>query len=101
MRHAMLCQEPWCFTPDQIAQLTALQVEELYLKPAQMRAESMKEKEWKKTGGPVIPLDDEESFIRGMDAQFPGQPREKWASDYKRMMEARNGQSEPEPGTGS
>jgi hypothetical protein len=37
----MLCQEPWCFTPEQIGRLTDWQILELYAKPASERAERM------------------------------------------------------------
>lgn len=37
----MLCQEPWCFTPDQIGRLTDWQIMELYGKPAAKRAERL------------------------------------------------------------
>lgn len=37
----MLTQEPWCFTPEEIARLTDWQIEELYYKPAKARQEQM------------------------------------------------------------
>lgn len=39
-----LCQEPWCFTPAEIARLTDWQILELYLKPASERAREFEEK---------------------------------------------------------
>lgn len=33
-----MCQEPWCFHPDQIATLTDFQIEWLYLRPAAERS---------------------------------------------------------------
>lgn len=38
----MLAQEPWCYTPEQIARLTDWQIENLYAKPAHERAEQMR-----------------------------------------------------------
>lgn len=37
-----MAQEPWGFSPDQLAKLTDFQVLELYLKPAAERADSLK-----------------------------------------------------------
>ncbi len=37
-----LAQEPWCFHPSQIAELTDWQVMELYIRPAVKRAEELK-----------------------------------------------------------
>lgn len=37
----MLCQEPWCYLPEQIARLTDWQIENLYAKPAIERAKHM------------------------------------------------------------
>ena len=37
-----LAQEPWCYTPEQIARLTDWQVLNVYLKPAIERAEEMR-----------------------------------------------------------
>lgn len=34
--------EPWCFTPAQIAELTDWQIVELYVKPAEERAEEVR-----------------------------------------------------------
>lgn len=38
----MLCQEPWCFTPEEIGKLTDWQIEHLYAKPAARRAEELR-----------------------------------------------------------
>lgn len=37
-----MAQEPWGFSPDQLAKLTDFQVLELYLKPAAERADQLK-----------------------------------------------------------
>lgn len=49
----MLAQEPWCFTPDQIARLTDWQVVSLYLVPAAERAEKLRAGTG---GGPAGPV---------------------------------------------
>jgi hypothetical protein len=48
---AALCQEPWCFTPTQVGQLTDWQVVHLYLKPAEERAKRFEEERAKAGGG--------------------------------------------------
>lgn len=41
--YAALCQEPWCFTPDQVSRLTDWQMLELYFLPAVRRAKDLKD----------------------------------------------------------
>jgi hypothetical protein len=40
--YVMLVQEPWCYTPDQVAELTDWQIEHLYARPAAERAEELR-----------------------------------------------------------
>lgn len=78
--HAQLLQEPWCFTPDRIAGLTLWQIENLYLRPAHERNRS---DDLRQKGADVsIDDDDMESFIAGLSAFWPEQPREKWEADW-------------------
>jgi hypothetical protein len=81
--HALLLQEPWCFAPDQVARLTAWQVEHLYLRPAAERAKQMKR--------PPLPADppitDEATFVAVMQGRFGGDP-EKWKADWARIQAA-------------
>lgn len=38
-----MAQEPWCYTPEQIADLTNWQIEHVYLRPAMERNKKMRE----------------------------------------------------------
>jgi hypothetical protein len=38
----MLCQEPWCFSPEQVERLTDWQVTHLYALPAEKRSEDIR-----------------------------------------------------------
>jgi hypothetical protein len=68
--HALLLHEPWCLTVEQIAGLTAWQVEHLYLRPARERDERTKGIE-KRESAP-FPSDAElGEFVAAMLASFP------------------------------
>lgn len=51
--YAMLCQEPWCMTPEQFGKLTDWQIEYLYARPAVERAEEMRRDMPTKPGAPA------------------------------------------------
>ncbi len=55
-----LAQEPWCFHPSQIAELTDWQVMELYIKPAVKRADELK-KSMEKNQSSALPFSPPES----------------------------------------
>ena len=72
----MLTQEPWGFTPDQIGRLTDWQIENLYAKPAQKRAEEFAKSLPKDAGGggqssPAAPARHSES-VEESDLGEPG-----------------------------
>lgn len=77
--HAALLQEPWGFTPDQVAKLSIRQVRELYLKPAADRAERM---DTKGKGGVHLENDRMATFDEYAGAIGP---HAKPGSDLKRM----------------
>lgn len=89
--YAALLQEPWCFTSDQVARLTRMQVEKFYLQPAAERSKSMRDdldsaSSAKREPTVSVPIDDKESFIGTMSANFPGKPRAKWEADWERLQ---------------
>ena len=90
---AALAQEPWCFPPDVLADLTLRQAEELYLKPAVERAERVRAESSgepvKKPGHDWDDLPDKTEFVRGMSGQFPGTPEGKWEEAWEKMRKAR------------
>lgn len=91
-------QEPWCFTPEQIAQLTPWQIDELYYKPAK---EAEKRRETKSEEGQGMTTEVFENqdlrldeFVDSMMAMFPpaehpGSTREKWTADFRANEEYR------------
>lgn len=64
--YVMLSQEPWCYTPGQIANLTDWQIEHLYAKPAAERSEELR-KSTPATGGKSAPVSES-------DIGEPGSP---------------------------
>jgi len=84
MPHSFLFQEPWCFTPAQVADLTLWQVENLYLNPARERQKAMESKRGE-VDETSVNTDTPESFAAGMDALFPGYPPAKWEADWHSM----------------
>lgn len=81
--YAALAQEPWCFTPDQIARLTDYQIMRLYLVPAAERG--------RQPGEPVPPpggrTPTREEYVRGGLAVAPGSTRAHWEAEYDRLTE--------------
>lgn len=84
--HAHLLQEPWCFTVEQIADLTAWQAEHLYLRPAHER-QNRSERESR--GEPE--MDNAESFVAEMSAAYPGRTRDEWIADWERIKASETG----------
>lgn len=68
-----LCQEPWCFHPDQIARLTDWQIVHLYFEPAIERSKQM-EAERSRATGSTVPADPQAIGKRKIyGASEPGQ----------------------------
>jgi hypothetical protein len=56
MQLQMMCQEPWCFTPAQVAELTDWQIEHLYYRPAIERAQKLESDIAKTNPNAVTPV---------------------------------------------
>ena len=92
-QHSQLLQEPWGFAPEQIANLTRWQVEELYLNPAIARQAKADQQ-----SNADAEIDDEtaESFAAGMLAEFPTasypeSTAEKWQAAWHQMRAEQEG----------
>jgi hypothetical protein len=81
--HRRLAVEPWCYTPDVIANLTWQQVDDLYLKQAKELMDSMD-----KTPAPVV--DDEcptwTEFCQQYGAAFIGKPESEMRKAYDSFL---------------
>lgn len=88
---AALAQEPWCFSPAVIAEMTVWQAVNVYLKPAAERAERAK------TGGEPKPpghdwseLPQRAEFVGQMLAAFGGEA-ESWGRQWDAMNQCAEG----------
>ncbi len=92
---AALAQEPWCFPPHVLADLTIRQAVDLYLNPAADRAERVQGEAGggakKRQGHDWTDLPDKAEFVSGMCGQFPGVPADKWAEAWEKMRASREG----------
>ena len=66
------------------------QVENLYLHPAMERQKAMNTDKPSGAADVSVNTDDPESFATGMDAMFPGYPREKWIDDWHALETERH-----------
>ena len=86
----MLLQEPWCYRPADVANLTLWQVQELYFKPAHARAKELEQRRAKpEESESGFPIDTYEDFFAGMNEAYPGKPPEHWEAMWATMEEER------------
>lgn len=102
--YVMLSQEPWCFTPEQIASLTDWQIENLYAIPAAERSEELrKSMPESKTSASVSESDIGEpgspshrnwvisAFVNGPLKMSPEQAQVKYSAQMAQWRASRNG----------
>lgn len=91
---AALTQDPWCFPPHVIADMTLWQAENLYLKPAHERAERLRREAGGKADGPPGhdwgDLPPREEFVAGMLSAFGGEEAV-WVKRWEEMRDAKGG----------